>query len=777
MPPKGRGKAKAQPPVAKLVPCKAKTSTNAKSVLQLLTETDKSKPARKSAAPKKAVNRKSVADVLNGAAGKILAFSSSVAVQLTPAQKTAASLTLKRKLGYCLDMNKLSNYVNDKGELLLDVVAAHRVEMQAQGKYIQPEFWDQIRKDFKLPTEDWKDMPEAPVDEVKDAEPDEQLGPAVVQVLGSSFAHKKSALALLEKKLAGPELPLWQIRLLLQQTTEGPGMSRSYSQRLLLAILGHLDAYNLIDRWPDGWRFMHSTMEQVFVAHWDEVNGTWGRSTFIKKYAGLLRRFLPSKEFDIVEKALGDKASLPPAALSELLKTSIGARLYEEQRSEMEWSEFLRRAADLLKNVMHLDFAADEVEAVRKQMQDMTRAMNVEVTATEDSLTTGWLGYQMHAPITHVDDFWEVPMYVALTCCALNSGKAPRMPWEDLLLEKEPIAFYPEKCNLDPQVCHHIVDSRTAMLPHLTLESTLAGWKKQMSVHSKNMQLLNSFWYIDQTFLEQFADEAFNLKVRSKIDDLISKVASTQPSDYSVLAVKKKLIQINHDLQELRASKLVLAIGDEDQTEIVWTSGFVSSILEFSSPSASVIASFSEWRRNVISKLAGLVQTAFTTRLTDGQVTEESRIVGQEAIVHRFNAFQKEPESDNARASLRRCELFRMFPWCLTDESSNALDDIVKQCVSKIRGGVLDLRLADKPSAETVQCEIPSAASSSKGPVITAVSTKVIKKDAPKVIVSPQVMKGKKVTKRDEEPEEEEEDADKKRARTLLTMFSRKPVA
>ena len=232
--------------------------------------------------------------------------------------------------------------------------------------------------------------------------------------------------------------------------------------------------------------------------------------------------------------------------------------------------------------------------------------------------------------------------------------------------------------------------------------------------------------------------------------------------------MKERIKRTKVALQELAASQLVVAVGETGKNDIEWMCLFLQAMLEFASPSAAVQASCPDWRK----KAVGLVEICFQVAVPKKGVRDTDLfpalepLVGKRAVVYSFSLFKKRPESDSARNTLRSCEIYRLFSWCLSKSDTDTLDNVVSSAITKVKdGGQLGFALADKgmsteggsPSSKALSIAKPINGTSSVSQSSVAQMLKV--KDAP-LVKAPL----------------SSNDSEMQRKATLLSMFA-KPSA
>ena len=166
------------------------------------------------------------------------------------------------------------------------------------------------------------------------------------------------------------------------------------------------------------------------------VRETVDRDEFLQKWLKVAKLFLPGESLMKVVNALENEMDIPVYDLNQLIQSHLGLELFQTEAHAAQWTEFVKNGASLLKNLMHLNFAADEDESFQTRMRDLTAQLvssgHKAMEKDEDDFM--WCGFQIGTPVMSINDYWGIPRYAALVACFINRGLVPRMPWEDLLL-------------------------------------------------------------------------------------------------------------------------------------------------------------------------------------------------------------------------------------------------------------------------------------------------------------------------------------------------------
>ena len=614
------------------------------------------------------------------------------ATVISPEERYAAARAIKRKLGDIIDADRMRDYVNSENDDIVEYVCQERKRVKEQNQYIQPEFWSTLPTMFGLTPIVWDDLPKLAISSNDDEFVDDAIGDLVVQALGQNPASKKLAVGLIIKRLESGKLALWQIRSLLEISVESPRLHRALSYRLLLATLVHFIEHDMHLAWPDGWEYIKQKMKTVFLDHWHSVHATWGRQVFCEKYEKILMQFLPAEHWKLVETALTTKAQVPVESLNIVLDDMLGGAMYSDEVSELRWDEFIQKGSQLLKNAMDHDFDLTEVTALQTRMRQAGNNMvvqGIDITG-HTTIQQKWLGFGVELQVTAVNDYWEVGFYIALSMCAVNSGKARKLPWEDDLLGGEFVPAYPQACYMSDDVIRDIVRSRNTMLEKCEGKTTLTEWVAASKAHQGNLELLNPRWSIDREFLEKYASDAYQVKQRAAMDNILQE---EQPDmvgpDIDVESIKQCLNRAIAKLNRFATSRLVLAIGEVAEKEVQWVQSFLKNILAYSAPSANAQQSLSPWRKKVVATVESYVHCIVSTKTMSKELFKGKCVgtVGKSCIQRKFVILMKGSRCENHREGLRQCEPFRMFTWCLAEGDSHKLDELVGEYVAMAKGG------------------------------------------------------------------------------------------
>jgi hypothetical protein len=630
---------------------------------------------------------------------------------LSGAELYAVGRALKRKLGHLLLQENLDHYLDTDGQKLKDVVGNEYKRCRSLGGYISNEFWDEIVVCFNLVQKNWAELPEVPNKNEDDEFIDTSIGDMAVKAFGANPALKANGVGLLEQRLiGGTRIALWQLRKLLVLSADEKEITHKNAQRLQHAILRHMSEHDLVDKYNEGWIILKRSMEMVAVSHWENVSESIGRVAYVREFRKILLNFVDAEALDAVEAALRDGAIVPIAMLNKLLSTVIGSYIYADNAKDIQWNAFLVSIGDGIKNLMHLNFNIDEVLNFSAKMRQETQALVfVGVDALEKAqVIVNWFGFQMPIPVTHVDNFWEAPLYAAKVCCAINAGVLkPVAPWETLLLVNGKIPNYPEACLVPEAVIESIATVRSRLMHHIGEQRSFEEWKNTMSKHAEALKSITQWFVIDEVFLTSYSKQALLATLQQKVLDEITTPAATPEADISIETVKRGLASALEAMKTLKVGSLAVAVGVRGTEAIEWVSTFIQNVLGYSAPSAKTQSSFTAWRGQVVNAVESVVQGRFDRKDISGKkekVTEQELIQGKEAIVRLFALFAVAEADPSPREMLRRVEHFRMFYWCLSDAEQKIKDQIVSRAISKIKGGgTSDLAIADGalPPADT----------------------------------------------------------------------------
>jgi hypothetical protein len=622
---------------------------------------------------------------------------------LSGLESIAVGRALKRKLGQLLLQENLDHYLDTDGQKLKDVVGYEFRRTRLVGTYISNEFWDKVVVNFNLVRKDWSELPVVPNVNLDDEFIDASIGDMVVKAFGANPALKANGVGLLEQRLiGGGRVALWQLRKLLVLSADEKEITHKNAQRLQHAILRHMSEHDLVDKYKEGWMQLKRQMEMVAVSHWEKVNESLGRAAYVRAFRKVLLNFVDAEALDAVEAALRDGKIVPIAMLNKLLSTVIGSYIYSDNAKDIQWNAFLVSIADGIKNLMHLNFDNDEVLNSSAKMRRETQALVFEgVDALEKAeVIVNWFGFQMPIPVTHVDNFWEAPLYAAKVCCAINAGVLnPFTPWEKLLLVNGKIPNYPEACRVPEAVIESIATVRSRLMHHIGDQKSFEEWKITMSKHAENLKTITQWLTIDEVFLNSYSRQALLVTLQQKVLDEITTPVAAPEADVSIESVKQGLASALEAMKMLKVGSLAVAVGVRGTDAFEWVSTFIQNVVGYTAPSAKTQSSFTAWRAQVVNAVETVVQGRFDRKDKSEKLVglmETELIRGKEADVRLFNQFAVAEEDPNPRDMLRRVEPFRMFHWCLSDDEQKVKDRIVSSAISKIKiGCTSELAIAD----------------------------------------------------------------------------------
>lgn len=131
---------------------------------------------------------------------------------------------------------------------IAEVVQEELRRLRPTGKYISTQFWSKLHSDFELSSPMFSDLPEI----TDDVDPD----PALIEALSISQDQSRalrSADAFESYMRHCKPVDRTTLIVVLQQSREGPVITRTQSRSMLLAVMGHMGRHNLKDKYVDVW--------------------------------------------------------------------------------------------------------------------------------------------------------------------------------------------------------------------------------------------------------------------------------------------------------------------------------------------------------------------------------------------------------------------------------------------------------------------------------------------------------------------------------------------
>jgi hypothetical protein len=593
---------------------------------------------------------------------------------------------------------------NSDGYTLVQAVAAEYERRAALGKYVTAEWWGPVLASFNLRCDaDWGELPDVPGDDDDEDGDDEELGELVAHAIGDNPCARGPNIARLEKKLqTAQNLPLFQIKSLLDCSVESITVPRKSSMRIQLAVLLHMTQYQQHMRWPEGWAAIKSRMELVLMSHMESLTPTLDRDDFLRKFRKVIELFCPPSAVADVVTAVDANLAVPTPQLRSLLETQLGQKLFSKEARELNWAEFVNDATTRLRDLIHQDWLEGENTAFVNRMREWTREIGrsghtAPVLAREKFV---WLNFSVLFPVADLDDYWSIPHYIALASCAVNAEVVSIMPWERVLLGGGAIRNYPTVGIRQSKLTEEVWSSRKTMARHLQSMTTLAEWKTCAKTHGAAISCLNPMWRIDLYFLEHHAGNAILQRVRSLIKDTLPAVGSLDAApEFDVKEIKARASVAISSLMSLSSTELVLCYGDGAAEDVSWVVGFLRSVQQANPPDSRLQASFPEFYKHVIALCENYVccyEKGGTKR--HPLFPTEKLVYGKMAVTTRFANLKEIAEQSARPPALSECELFRMFKWCLTVEQHELLDAWVQQNAATKRFEIEQKCLLNVPS-------------------------------------------------------------------------------
>ena len=212
------------------------------------------------------------------------------------------------------------------------------------------------------------------------------------------------------------------------------------------------------------------------------------------------------------------------AALEGVLSTPLGAHLFFCFRDKKLMGDFIRSVTKRLDDLVHMDFAEDEVKAFRSVMEKEAAPLQSTVlgpyTVVKHEVT--FLGCELNVEMRGTLGVWSKHFSARVKDIGIQTRQCPLLPWEELLYCDAEVPGAPQTITLPADLLskiRNVRDAARAMFGSGTL--TLIEMQRTMNANQRELLECDEHFDLELNFLNNKADALISTRLRQTVMDAL----------------------------------------------------------------------------------------------------------------------------------------------------------------------------------------------------------------------------------------------------------------
>jgi len=706
---KGCAKAKAKPPA------KAKAKA-------------KGKPKAKAIAPARGVPKTPTKDILSVEVHGDILQEQALLDAVTPSSKKQTEL--KAEIGR-LFRTKLKQFPKSELKTLAGISTGLSVEsylghgldaLAGTKRHLSSQFWTDFFKEFSLGPRLFSAVHDLVADDIDDER--DELIDTILELRHDSPTCRKTEPMMEWLEYNSGDITRNELLLLVRSVLEGDRVSKKHSQECLLAVMKYIGRHEIWKKMRDVWEAVEGDFD-IFLCNLflESDDKKTSRAAWIANHRFALAPFVNVTDAKAVAEMPVD-AEVNQRVVMTLFESKIGSALFKPEAQKVQFQDYLDTVRKRILEVELDDVSVDGYNGLKEvmllQVKGMVR-LGHACWRKKHPVPVVFLCEPTIIDYGSLNDYWNWPLQGRFRSLGVQLGLSKRLPWERAVYGDGLIPGLPQAVRMDPKVVEDDITSRNSVLEAFAKYKTDLTFAEMRSVYFKQCQdVLNHdrFFKLEEVWLTTIAEPLVEKRVRDKVVDLFPKSAGE--------AAKKTFAIVLTSLTEIQGSADVKVCNETLAEDIQAVYNIVQNLRDGIPPSETTRKCMSPYFKQILAACENYCVAEVQQRAKGKLFSQASLICGREAAAAKFAIMDGAPDNDKAKHT----EDLKRFLWLLSNEQQQAVANVVKAAVKKVRARALSLKaIADGDLKE------PPNKASKKG--VAAASSCCAAADAGVVFVSP----------------------------------------